>query len=246
MASKICIKADKSMFQSSGKRFSAPFIVHIDDGMLGNIGYNERKVFEVPPGKHSITLQGGTGGSKFVRKFGCEALNIETTEGENVNIAFYADVEAKKVYFSDCRDKASASRVKRLARCGKARQLAMGVVYLIGICTLIFGGALIFSDYFSEFGLNGFSAMVFGLIFIALGVWAGKGSNIALILAIIIYGLDGYAIFMTLRSLYTDQGPLYIFSYFHGAFLLIMIVGTTAGLVYKQTCKRIKKVGQQI
>ena len=243
MSSRICIEGDKSMFQSSGKRFSSPLVVTIDDCTVVSIGYNRIKKLEVPAGEHSIRLQIGAGGSTFIRKYGCEPLKMLTAEGETANIVLYADMEARKVYIADRRDKASASRYKRLARFGKARQLAVGMIFLIGVYNLILGLLVLFSDYFSELGINGILAAFFGLGFIGLGIAANRKSDIALLIATAIYGIDGYVTLRTLLSaaLSGDQGTLYgLSACFHAAFLLILLGGVLSGFVYRRTLKGIK------
>jgi ribosomal protein L37E len=73
-----------------------------------------------------------------------------------------------------------------------AYELAYGIVYFVGGINILLGLAtsLFKLELFGQ-ASDGLYQLLFGLIFLALGFFVQRKSNVALILAIVIFGLDG-------------------------------------------------------
>jgi hypothetical protein len=86
--------------------------------------------------------------------------------------------------------------------------LSYGIIYFVALSTLVLGLVnLIFHPAILEQLGNGLYQVVFGLVFLALGFFVQKKSHTALILAILIYGLDGL---VTLISMISQGSILWI------------------------------------
>lgn len=142
-------------------------------------------------------------------------------------------------------DVISAEGLKKQYQRERAYETSFGIIYLIGgfILALGLAGGIVlilglppgplFNDVFIWQKNNGLYLIIVGLIFLVLGFFVQRKSNIALILAIAIYGLDGFVCFLSSISQSLQGNSIeYMFTVViaisHIVFIVPMIKGVSA------------------
>jgi hypothetical protein len=110
---------------------------------------------------------------------------------------------------------------------GARFRLAYQVLFFIAAMNLLFGliGLALPVELLRQLGIGWYS-LVFGLVFLGLGLWAWRGSAAALIVAAVVYALDGIIGFIGVAA--TGASPAVGGLIFRALMLVLMIQGVQA------------------
>jgi len=95
-----------------------------------------------------------------------------------------------------------ADKTKSAAQPKIAYEIAYGMVYFVGGLNFVLGSVTVLFnvEFLRQAGL-GYISIIYGLVFLVLGFFVQRKSNIALILAITIFGLDSFlALLLTITQ----------------------------------------------
>ena len=166
---RLILKIDKGFTSRESGFHNKQFNIVLDNRIIKAFpGRGKYTKFDIPAGRHTLTLKGKWGGSS-------NTLETDTTNEDTIYISSYFDLETKKLYLVNEKDWHYANTLKKLVRRKRAYYEACDAVFTIGILTLIPGVAfVIFNVNIPELKNYAFDMIPAGLIFIVLGFFVKK------------------------------------------------------------------------
>lgn len=207
--------------QMPRSRFSdKPFYIVVDNDIVRDAGWGDLAIFEINEGKHNITVTTTNGNPTS------NTISVETLEGAIIHLSCFFNMNTRILSLVNEEDKASMEAMRKLSRRNGSWQGAAGIIYFIGVMTLIAGLLTFFIDLSFLWQKNdGYFYIILGSIFIVLGIFAQRKSITAIVIAIVIYALDLIgAVLLLLQGYLLELGYIAV----HIAFLIPMIKGAIA------------------
>jgi hypothetical protein len=175
------LKLAENSLPSYARAYKKPLNVVLDNKIIMDIAWGQEVLFTVTRGKHTLEL-----GPKW--RIHSSTLTFCTGSEGIINLKSFLDIGTMSVFLVEGEDTNTIDNLRKQAKRRRKAGLSSLIAYYIGIIDPLLGLGLILSHL--NFAL-GIYLIVLGFIFLGLGFMIRKGSLLALLGAITIYGLDG-------------------------------------------------------